>query len=154
MFPFQFLVATLCGWLRHEQDNSSRSCVKRTASLRRGSKGGDCDWMTPSGAALPNWGSAWASRAGQVATIVTPDTILRWHRQLVARKWTYVRVRGGRPGLQAHLRALVVRMATENPTWGYTRIQGALKNLGHRSVVQRSRASSGPRHPASFGNVR
>jgi len=61
---------------------------------------------------------------GQVATIVTPDTILRWHRELVARKWTYVRVRGGRPGLQGYLRALVVRMATENPTWGYTPIQG------------------------------
>jgi helix-turn-helix protein len=44
----------------------------------------------------------------------------------------YVRAHSGRPGLQAHLRALVIRMATENPTWGYTRIQGALKNLGHR----------------------
>ena len=63
---------------------------------------------------------------------MTPDTILPWHRELVARKWTY-RVGHGRPaGLQAHLRALVIRMATENPTWGYTRIQGALKNLGHR----------------------
>ena len=68
----------------------------------------------------------------QVATLVTPDTILRWHRELVARKWTY-RGRGrAAAGLQAHLRALVIRMATENPTWGYTRIQGALKNLGHR----------------------
>ena len=54
---------------------------------------------------------------GQVATLVTPDTILRGHRELVARKWTY-RVGHGRPaGLQAHLRALVIRMATENPTW-------------------------------------
>jgi putative transposase len=68
----------------------------------------------------------------KVATIVTPNTILRWHRELMARKWTYERVRGGRPGLQAHLRTLMVRMATENPTWGYTRIQGAMKNLGHR----------------------
>src|SRR4029450_4168869 len=64
--------------------------------------------------------------------IVTPDTILRWHRELVARKWTYTQTRGGRRGLQARIRALVVRMATENSTWGYTRIQGALKNLGHR----------------------
>ena len=69
---------------------------------------------------------------GQVATIVTPDTILRWYRQLVARKWTYHIGRGRPAGLQAHLRALVIRMATENPTWGYTRIQGALKNVGHR----------------------
>ena len=63
---------------------------------------------------------------------MTPDTILRWHRELVARKWTYRVGSGHRPGLQAHLRALVIRMATDNPTWGYTRIQGALKNLGHR----------------------
>jgi putative transposase len=67
----------------------------------------------------------------QVATIVTPDTLLRWHRQLVARKWTYAR-RSSRPGVLAEIRRLVVRMAEENPTWGYTRIQGALKNVGHR----------------------
>ena len=69
-----------------------------------------------------------------VATLVTPDTILRWHRELVARKWTY-RAGAGRPvGLQAHLRVLVIRMAKENPTWGYKRSQGALKNIGHRPV--------------------
>jgi putative transposase len=68
----------------------------------------------------------------QVASIVTPDTILRWHRDLVARKWTYGARRAGRPGVQAEIRRLVVRMATDNPSWGYTRIQGALKNLGHR----------------------
>jgi putative transposase len=68
----------------------------------------------------------------QVVTIVTPDTILRWHRELVARKWTFASRPGGRPGLQAHLQSLVGRVATDNPTWGYTRIQGALKNLGHR----------------------
>ena len=67
----------------------------------------------------------------QVATIVTPDTLLRWHRQLVARKWTYAR-RSPRRGVLAEIRGLVVRMAGENPTWGYTRIQGALKNVGHR----------------------
>ena len=69
---------------------------------------------------------------GDIATIVTPDTILRWHRELVARKWTYGGGRGRPQGLQARIRALVIRMATDNPTWGYTRIQGALKNLGHR----------------------
>jgi transposase InsO family protein len=67
-----------------------------------------------------------------VATIVTPDTLLRWHRQLVARKWTYPRGRTSRGDVLAESRQLVVRMAGENPTWGYTRIQGALKNLGHR----------------------
>jgi putative transposase len=62
----------------------------------------------------------------QVATIVTPDTILRWHRQLIARKWTY-RTRVGRRGVRKEIQYLVIRMARENPTWGYTRIQGALK---------------------------
>jgi transposase len=70
-------------------------------------------------------------RLGQVATIVTPDTILRWHRQLIARKWTYA-TRPRRRGVLAEIRRLVIRMAEENPTWGYTRIQGALKNVGHR----------------------
>ena len=76
----------------------------------------------------------------EVATLVTPDTILRWHRELVAQKWTYARQRLGRPGVLAEIRRLVVRMATENPTWGYTRIQGALRNLGHR--VARSTIAS------------
>jgi len=67
----------------------------------------------------------------EVATIVTPDTLLRWHRQLVARKWTYTRSRTSRSGVLAEIRQLVLRMAEENPKWGYTRIQGALKNLGH-----------------------
>lgn len=67
-----------------------------------------------------------------VATIVTPDTILRWHRELIARKWTYPTSRPGRPGVHVEIRQLTVRMATDNPSWGDTRIQGALKNLGHR----------------------
>ena len=69
---------------------------------------------------------------GQVATLVTPDTILRWHRHLIARKWTTARRRVGRPGVLAEIRRLIVRMARENPAWGYRRIQGALQNLHHR----------------------
>ena len=74
----------------------------------------------------------------QVATIVTPDTILRWHRQLIARKWTFTPKRPGRPRIMPEISSLILRMATENSTSGYTRIQGALKNLGHgvaRSTV-------------------
>jgi putative transposase len=92
-----------------------------------------------------------------VATIVTPDTLLRWHRQLVARKWTYTRRAPSRGGVLAEIRHLVVRMAGENPTWGYTRIQGALKNLGHqvgRSTVARILKASGlppaPNRPTSW----
>ena len=65
-----------------------------------------------------------------VATLVMPDTILPWHRQLIARNWTTGRRRVGRPGVLREIRALTVRMARENPTWGYRRIQGALG--GHR----------------------
>jgi hypothetical protein len=54
----------------------------------------------------------------EVATLVTPDTILRWHRELVARKWTYPRQCQGRPGVQKAIRRLVVRMATDNPAVG------------------------------------
>src|SRR6202521_5812614 len=54
-----------------------------------------------------------------IATIATPDTLLRWHRQLIARKWTYAR-KTGRRGVMTEIRQLVVRMAEENPTWGYT----------------------------------
>ena len=73
-------------------------------------------------------------------TIVTPDTLLRWHRQLVARKWTYPRTQTGRCGILAEIRQVVVRIAEENPTWDYTRIQGALRISDIRSAGPRSRA--------------
>jgi transposase InsO family protein len=70
---------------------------------------------------------------GEVCTIVTPDTILRWHRQLIARKYDGSGKRQrGRTGVMREIRELCVRMAAENPGWGYSRIQGALANLGHR----------------------
>jgi putative transposase len=62
----------------------------------------------------------------QVAAIVTPDTIRRWHRPLIARKWTFTPTRPGRPRVMKEISTLIVRMATENPAWGYTRIQGAV----------------------------
>src|SRR2546422_2256641 len=68
----------------------------------------------------------------RVVTIVTPDTILRWHRRLIAQKWTFAAKRPGRPGTMKEIASLIVRMAADNPAWGYSRIQGALKNLDHR----------------------
>ena len=64
--------------------------------------------------------------------LVTPGTILRWHRQLVTRKWTHPDRRGGRPPLADQLVALILRVARENPRWGYRRIQGELKKLDIR----------------------
>jgi transposase InsO family protein len=63
---------------------------------------------------------------------VTPDTILRWNRRLVAKKYDGSKTRRpGRPSTKPDIAALVVRIATEHPTWGYTRIRGGLKSLGH-----------------------
>jgi putative transposase len=70
----------------------------------------------------------------ELTTIVTPDTILRWHRRLVAAKWDYSERRKkapGRPPIPDEVVEFVLRMARENPSWGYDRIQGALANLGH-----------------------
>jgi transposase InsO family protein len=67
-----------------------------------------------------------------IASIVTPDTILAWHRKLVAAKWTCnTRKHRKNTDSRKEIEALVVRFATENPTWGYDKIQGALINLGH-----------------------
>jgi putative transposase len=68
----------------------------------------------------------------EVATIVTPETLLAWHRKLIAQKYDGSGKRGpGRPRTAGKIEALVVRIAQENRKWGYRRIQGALSNLGH-----------------------
>jgi putative transposase len=69
-------------------------------------------------------------RLAWVGFPVKPETLLRWHRQLVARRWTYAHRAPGRPPLESSLRSLILRLARENRQWGYRRIVGELKGLG------------------------
>jgi putative transposase len=62
--------------------------------------------------------------------LVEPETVLRWHRELVRRRWSFPRRRPGRPPMVSHARQLVLRLAAENPSWGYKRIHGELTGLG------------------------
>jgi putative transposase len=117
VIPLQMLLATPLGWLDREQRDVIAFLREENRVLK--AQLGRCRLR------LDDEQRRRLTMLGQrhgrgllreVATLVTPDTVLRWHRELVAKKWTY---------------ALVVRMATDNPLWGYRRIQGALKNVGH-----------------------
>ncbi len=84
--------------------------------------------------------------------VVSPQTILRWHRELVARKWTYKHKKTGRPPLDPELVALIIQMARKNRSWGCMRIKGELQGLGHRvgattirTILRRAGISPAPR---------
>lgn len=71
----------------------------------------------------------------EICSIVTPDTIMRWHRRLIASKYDGSKARKpGRPRVMQEVRQLILRFATENRTWGYERIEGELRKIGHRVV--------------------
>jgi len=120
-FSFRTLLAALVGWLDQRQYDAVAYLMEENRILREHVSGrirltdAERRRLAAHGHRLGR------RRLGEVATIVTPDTILRWHRQLIASRWTYAKRRGGRPGVLAEIRRLVVRMAEENPTWGYTR---------------------------------
>jgi transposase len=129
----QMVLAVVTGWLDRQERRSLAYLVEENRVLRRQLRGQRLQFTDDDRRRLAVLGHRLGRRVlRQIATVVTPDTILRWHRQLIARKWTYARKRSSRHGVLAEIRRLVVRMAEENPTWGYTRIQGALKNVGHR----------------------
>ena len=95
----------------------------------------------------------------EIGTIFTPDTILRWHRELIARKWDYSshKLRVGRPRIRTKIVEQILRFAKENPTWGADRIQGALANIGFhitdttvRNVLKANGIEPAPDRPASM----
>src|SRR5437879_3806099 len=104
--------------LRHE------NAVLRRQISRVSYQPGDRLWLAALSRLIPRrrWGEVFA---------VTPATLLAWHRRLVARQWDYTsRRRPGRPSTAGAIRKLVIRMATDNPTWGHRRVEGELVKLG------------------------
>ena len=132
--------------------------LAETRVLRSSSAGSACGSPTASRACSPPRASPPAARCCRsIATIVTPDAIPRCHRRLIALEWTYQAKRVGRPGLMQKIRELVLRMATENPRWGYTRIQGEMRELGHRvgrttvaNVLKANGLGPAPDRPTSW----
>ena len=131
--PVRLLLVTLAGWINRQQQEVIEYLVEENRVLIEQLSGRRVRLTDDQRRRLAARGHRLGRRVlRQVATIVTPDTILRWHRRLIARKWTFGPKRPGRPGIMKEISALIVRMATDNPGWGYSRIQGALKNLEHR----------------------
>ncbi|MBI3843548.1 MAG: transposase [Planctomycetes bacterium] len=131
--PFAFLVAVLAGWLNERQQLAIDFLREENRVLRKQLGKRRLRLTDDQRRRLAAKGHKLGRKLlSEIATIVTPDTILRWHRELIARKWTFNRRRTGRPGVMKQIEDLVVRMASENPRWGYRRIQGALSNLGHQ----------------------
>src|SRR3989454_11041964 len=156
--PLRLLLVTLAGWVNRHQQEVIEYLVEENRVLREQLRGRRVRLTDNQRRRLAARGQRLGRRILRlVATIVTPDTILRWHRRLIARKWTFAPKRPGRPGIMKEISALIVRMATENPRWGYSRIQGALKNLDHcvaRSTVAKVLKDHGippaPGRPSSW----
>ena len=132
-FPLQLLLATFAGWVNRRQAQAINYLVEENRVLKEQLGGKRLRLTDDQRRRLALKGQALGRRLlTRVANIVTPDTILRWHHRLIAMKWTYPSKRVGRPEIMKTKRELIVRMATDNSNWGYSRIQGELKKLDHR----------------------
>src|SRR2546422_1495118 len=131
--PFSFLVVSLAGWMNQHQQHVIHYLIEENRVLREQIGDRRMRFTDDQRRRL----AARAKTIGRkllndVAAIVTPETLLAWHRRLIAKKYDgSANRRPGRPRTAADIAALVIRMARENRSWGYRRIQGALSNLGH-----------------------
>ena len=133
IYPLQVLLLTVSGWVNRRQQDLIEYMVEENRVLKEQMKGRRLRLTDEQRRRLAVKAKCLGRQTlNRVATIVTPDTIMRWHHRLIALKWTYEARRVGRPGLMKAIAALIVRMAQENSSWGYYRIQGELKQLGHR----------------------
>ncbi len=137
-----FLVLTVAGWVNRRQEDLIDYLREENRVLREHLGPRPLRLTDAQRRRLAVRGKQLGRRVlSQVAGIVTPDTILRWYRRLIAQKYDgSARRSRGRPMTPREVAELAVRMAGENPTWGYTRIRGALSNLGHgiaRNTVKR-----------------
>ena len=138
--PFRFLLMAVAGWMNQQQMElidylREENRVMREQMGQRRLRFND-DQRRRLAVRAKGLGS---KLLRDVATIVTPETLLAWHRRLIAQKYDGSGKRGcGRPMKSAEIEDLVVRMAKENRSWGYRRIQGAVSNLGHAPWRRRS----------------
>jgi hypothetical protein len=130
----QLLILVISGWLQREQAEVIEYLKAENRMLRQKLGGRRILFTDAERRLLARRAHAIGRKAlAELNPIVTPDTLLRWHRELVAGKWNFIeRRRPGRPRTRAEIEALVVRMATDNPGWGYTRLmlRRALREYG------------------------
>jgi len=131
--PFTFLIISIAGWMNQRQQQVIEYLVEENRVLREQIGNRRMRFTDNQRCRLAVKAKRLSRKVlAQVATIVTPGTLLAWHRKLIAMKYDGSKYRSpGRPPTAADISALVVRMAEENRGWGYRRIQGALSNLGH-----------------------
>ena len=128
-----FLLMTFSGWVHRRQLIVIEFLQAENRMLKERLRGKRIRFSDEERALLARKAKAIGRKALLgLDTLVSPDTLMRWHRRLVAQKWDFSKRRSpGRPGIMREISDLIVHMAQENPGWGYTRIQGALANLRH-----------------------
>jgi putative transposase len=131
--PFRFVLISVAGWMNQRHLQTIDYLREENRVLREHLGGRRLRLNDDQRRRLATKAKVLGRRfLAEVATIVTPETLLAWHRKLVAQKYDGSGKRGpGRPRTPGEIETLVVRMAEENRDWGYRRIQGALSNLGH-----------------------